>query len=235
MATATSVTSKTTVPKNWSQLVQGSAPTLSTPSTPSTSSSSTVTQSEIVVMKPIIHLTMDITTIKVDVIAQQSNCVSVAGKGLASTLTKVFGVDVYASRKPDQGSRNLAVPESFDEPGTIKIVKARRSSTTNLPYIACLFSQFNVAGPTEHGQKKAFNHGRRGMDKYQDSLQEREKWLSQCLDQLGTWCRRNDIKSIAFPDQLGCGLGGGKWENNLQLIEDFAKKNTYMQVYICKL
>ena len=43
-----------------------------------------------------------------------------------------------------------------------------------------------------------------------------------CLNALG---HRKDLKTLAFPEKIGCGLGGGVWSLYLKLIKDFA--NTF--------
>lgn len=42
--------------------------------------------------------------------------------------------------------------------------------------------------------------------------------LRQCFNSLYTYALRNDIKTIAMPYKIGCGLGGGDWEEVLTLI-----------------
>ena len=38
--------------------------------------------------------------------------------------------------------------------------------------------------------------------------------------------------SIAFPENIGCGRGGGDWETYRTMIERFARKNIHIRVAI---
>ena len=51
--------------------------------------------------------------------------------------------------------------------------------------------------------------------------QERERWFSQCLDELG---QCDHYQNLAFPYKIGCGLAGGNWDHYLTMIRDFAVK-----------
>ncbi len=55
-----------------------------------------------------------------------------------------------------------------------------------------------------------------------DTQQQREGYFLQSLEEIS---RISNIKSIAMPYEIGCGLAGGKWESYLNMLQDFADKN----------
>lgn len=48
-------------------------------------------------------------------------------------------------------------------------------------------------------------------------------------------CVEENIKSVAFPYMIGCGLAGGNWETYLGMITDFQKTYADVSVVIYKL
>jgi O-acetyl-ADP-ribose deacetylase (regulator of RNase III) len=62
-----------------------------------------------------------------------------------------------------------------------------------------------------------------GSPKSQTSLLDssivREGYFNRCLVELS---HMNNIESIAFPKNVGCGLAGGNWTNYLRMLEAFA-------------
>ncbi len=73
-----------------------------------------------------------------------------------------------------------------------------------------------------------------GKPKYDtgiDSREKRKEYFKNCLDQIS---RIKDIKSIAFPYGIACNMGGGKWEDYLAMLENFAQKNPKIKVFVVK-
>lgn len=69
-----------------------------------------------------------------------------------------------------------------------------------------------------------------GKSKYDnDSVKIRLKAFENCLAQISLI---NDLESIAFPYNIGCGLAGGDWDAYLGLIEKFSLTNN---VYLYKV
>lgn len=60
-----------------------------------------------------------------------------------------------------------------------------------------------------------------------DTRQAREKYFINSLKEIS---KISNIQSIAFPYQIGCGLAGGKWENYLNMLQDFADNNPNINV-----
>lgn len=70
-----------------------------------------------------------------------------------------------------------------------------------------------------------------GQSKYQaDSPEKRQLWFSRCLNKIA---QIPDLKSIAFPDHIGCGAAGGNWDIYLAMIRNFAQA-TQAEVVIYK-
>lgn len=53
-----------------------------------------------------------------------------------------------------------------------------------------------------------------------DSSENREIMFQKCLSKIA---QINDLESIAFPKFIGCGLGGGNWDNYYNMINSFSK------------
>jgi O-acetyl-ADP-ribose deacetylase (regulator of RNase III) len=81
-----------------------------------------------------------------------------------------------------------------DVPGTVKI----RGSN---PCIVNLFGQFNPGKPR----------------KTTDTQADRLKWFKQGLDEIG----KLGMESISFPYKIGCGYGGGDWNEYYKALQDF--------------
>lgn len=71
-----------------------------------------------------------------------------------------------------------------------------------------------------------------GSAKYSsDSKEMRELWFKKGLDEIA---KIKGIDSIAFPYLIGCGMAGGKWEIYKGFLDEFAKNNPKIKVYIIK-
>lgn len=146
----------------------------------------------------------DLLDAKEQYIVQQCNCYTVRGHGLSKTIADRYGppADPYTSRRP-MGTRNLAIPEDRDKPGTVRILADR---------VVCLFAQLCPGKP----------HRFASYPNYQmDTTVQRVRWFKQCLEEL----ERLGPTSLAFPWTIGCGLAGGNWFTYRAMIEDFAEKS----------
>ena len=65
-----------------------------------------------------------------------------------------------------------------------------------------------------------------------ESWEQREVWFKECLQYIAEITPK--LKSIAFPDHIGCGLGGGDWSDYQGMIEAFASENSDIEVWICR-
>lgn len=54
-----------------------------------------------------------------------------------------------------------------------------------------------------------------------DGYNARQGYFNRCLNEI---CGIKDIKSIAFPFNIGCGMAGGNWTEYYRMIESFDKR-----------
>jgi O-acetyl-ADP-ribose deacetylase (regulator of RNase III) len=130
-------------------------------------------------------------------IVHQTNCVSPSAAGLAALIFQKWPEsDIYSKRWEFKG-------EVFPghEPGNIVITGDGEKER----YVIHAMGQLYPG--TGHDWSS------------NDSSKIREKYFEQCLEKIAAI---PDMKSIAFPWQIGCGLAGGHWPTYLQLIDQFA-------------
>ena len=91
-----------------------------------------------------------------------------------------------------------------------------------------------------HGQKAATTivsiYGQRYGGKpggKRDSSAAREAYFAQGLDYIKS--QEPGLKSIAFPERIGCGIGGGHWPTYKTMIHEFARDMPGCTVYIVSL
>lgn len=164
----------------------------------------------------------DLTTCDADCIVQQCNCLSIIPHGLAMTIKQKLGVDPYGKRR--RLSNNCAIEEDRGEIGTTTIFRRKNGSPR---YVACLFAQFAPGKPGFF-----FNHITRHC---KDSEENRRQWFIKCLADLSKQLQDlPDIKSIAFPYLIGCGLAGGNWEKYNEMIVKWATQNTQLRIFLVR-
>ena len=83
--------------------------------------------------------------------------------------------------------------------------------------VLSIYGQLNGGGP---GEKP-------------DSAADREAYFKNGLDYIKT--QEPGLKSIAFPEGIGCGIGGGHWPNYKTMIREFARDMPSCTVYIVSL
>lgn len=162
-------------------------------------------------------------------ICQQANCVGTDCKGLSAGIasTLPYGCP-YKTRQrmplPGKGGKLFAAPNSRPSPGTLQW----GFPTTNekLPIVINFFSQWEMGGPEKYNRVPP-------PDGLRDSASQRERWFQACLDELAG-CQ--DLPaSVAFPENIGCGLGGGYWPTYRRMIERFAERRPETSVYVVQL
>ncbi len=90
-----------------------------------------------------------------------------------------------------------------DKPGTIII----RGDGDKQRLVINILGQYYPGKPQEMNAKI-------------DSPKIREQYFYNCLVAIS---KIPDLKSIAFPDHIGCGLADGNWEHYLEMITRFEK------------
>jgi len=147
------------------------------------------------------------------IIVHQVNCLCVKPFGLSNDIfTKYPYADVYSTRRK-MGNKNLSVPEDRGTPGEIIV----REDNTG-PTIVGLFGQLDYGKPG-----KSCYH----TTLLQDNLKLREEWFQTCLTKLKEYLTTNKHKRVAFPNLIGCGLGGGDWNVYKKMLQDFAKNSPF--------
>jgi hypothetical protein len=141
----------------------------------------------------------------VDVVVHQCNCLTTKSHGLSQQIgDKYQWADIYRTRRKENG-RNLAVSQDRGVPGTLRLMK---SPIRDSPHVVCFLSQWD------------FGRGLvRKIPPFTDTRQNRLKWFSECLKQLG----KLPYQTCASPYKIACGLAGGHWPTYLHLIKDFSR------------
>lgn len=162
----------------------------------------------------------DLLTVDAELIAHQINSLAVKAHGLSAAIAKKFPwADRYSQREAMK-DRNLAIPYWRDRPGSIVIL---RPPDDDGPVVACLVGQYDMGLPGRY---------KRLPDSEKDTKVQREIWFKECLGELTWYVGWANIKSVAFPDRIGCGLAGGNWTVYSKMIEDFAQNvpDTVVQI-----
>jgi O-acetyl-ADP-ribose deacetylase (regulator of RNase III) len=141
-------------------------------------------------------------------IVQQSNCITTVGKGLYPEIAAVYPYsDVYSERTTIFSTKHRATPLATDDtrdiPGTCKL--SHPSTDSDGPIVAHLFGQYAVGRSKE---KKALR-----VNYFKDALDDLTIKLT-ALD---------NVKTIAFPYKIGCGMGGGCWKVYCNMLNTWTK------------
>ena len=94
-------------------------------------------------------------------------------------------------------------------PGTVKLFGDKKLKQR---LVLAIFAQLKPGPPSK-----------------KDTTEMRERWFSNALKKISNI---KGIKSIAFPYKIGCGLAQGNWEVYRVKIEEWAKSNPSIDVYI---
>ena len=166
---------------------------------------------------------------RVDAIAQQENCVGCDGRGLADAIAKAlpYGCS-YADRRRMPPANKFAVPADRATPGTIDVRRpppAVFGGGGGRPIVINLFAQWEMGAPGKYNRVSPAPPS--------DGKPARERWFRECLQAISAL--RPPLRSIAFPELIGCGLAGGSWPAYEAMLVEFAAANPQTQVVICKL
>ena len=165
---------------------------------------------------------------RVAAIAQQSNCIGCDGRGLAQAVASKlpYGCS-YADRRCMPPTKKFAVPEDRAVPGTIDVRRppaAVLSGGNRRPIVINMFAQWEMGPPGKYN---------RVQPAPQDSAAARQGWFASCLEAIGLL--NPPVESIAFPEQIGCGLAGGDWRMYEKMITDFAARHPQTRVIIVRM
>jgi O-acetyl-ADP-ribose deacetylase (regulator of RNase III) len=157
-------------------------------------------------------ITGDLLTAPEQYIVHQTNCVTTSGAGLAYYLFNKFPyADVYATRSKEDCNVNTL----RDKPGSIIV----SGDGQDQRYVINLMGQLYPGGSWD--------------DMPEDNEEMRHKFFYNGLLRIA---KLKDLKSIAFPWKIGCGIAGGNWEYYYGVLENFTKyvqeqKGTKVVIY----
>lgn len=69
-----------------------------------------------------------------------------------------------------------------------------------------------------------------GPDRKEDTTEKRLSWFQECLQKIG---EIEDLRSVAFPHMIGCGLARGEWADYEKALTDFASTFPSVRVTVC--
>lgn len=147
----------------------------------------------------------DIFNSNADVIAHQVNALGGFGSGIAKTIKEKF------PRVCEQYKK--AIAEGSLKLGMCQVVRTNPNNEDNR-LIANLCGQYSFG----REEKRYTNY----------------EAIYNALDKLSQYCVSNNIKSVAFPYKMSCGLAKADWNVILAMIESNFK-NTEIIVEIWKL
>jgi hypothetical protein len=134
--------------------------------------------------------------------------------GLAKDLTKLHGfADLHNEGAEGPQDDLLGTARIDTEPSDPKGPHGQKEATTIVSI---------------YGQRYGGKPGKRA-----DSSADREVYFKNGLDDIKR--QVPDLKSIAFPKKIGCGIGGGDWRTYKTMIHEFARDMPGCTVYIVSL
>lgn len=140
------------------------------------------------------------------VILHQTNTKTTRGKGLSKQIFDMYpDANVYKNRHKKS---------MFSTPGTIQLVKTRNKKGEKR-YIINMFGQKYPGKP----------------NRTDDTSEQREIWFRNCLMRVS---KIKNLKAIALPYRIGCGLAGGNWNNHKKILKTFASDNPQIKVVLYK-
>ncbi len=164
----------------------------------------------------ILRVKGDLLDAKVDVILQQTNCLTVRPHGLSETISKKYPyANAYGNRRAIR-NRNLAVPEDRDVPGTVKWFYP----TDQGPIVGCIFGQWQP-GKAGQGYGGAYPCPP-GCDK-RETNEQRLQWFQQGLREITLAIEAfPENAKIGIPFKIGCGLAGGDWNKYEKMLIEWS-------------
>lgn len=96
-------------------------------------------------------------------------------------------------------------------PGTIEL---RGGDATPKRWVCAMYAQYHPGKST----------GKDG-----DTVTARSEWFKQCLERLA---KVKNLRSIAFPRKIGCGLAGGNWATYRAIIDNWVAGLQNIKVYL---
>ena len=157
-------------------------------------------------------------------IVHQCNCLTVYPYGLSKSISDQYPyADIYSFRKK-LGNRNLATEDTRGIPGTIVVAEPPSNGVI----------VFNFLAQYEKGKPLKYQNSSIDATSLLDTSENREKWFASCLSVMEmVGIQKYQIKVLAFPDHIGCGLAGGNWEHYKNMIDEFAVRVRSQGTIVC--
>lgn len=159
----------------------------------------------------------DLLTHPCDLIIHQCNCLTTTPHGLAADIFKLYPETNLYSKRRSLDHKNLAIEEDRGVVGKTVIVGM----------VAAIMGQWRPG--------KCGSRYRHSYPEHPDveTPQRRVMWFQQGLSDLEKQLKQMpEVKIVAFPYRIGCGLAGGDWEMYLAMIADFARLNPQLTIDI---
>lgn len=158
-----------------------------------------------------------------DVLVQQNNCVSRKAHGLSATIAARWpSADPYARRRGGRSGGdalgaewpNTAAVEDRPAMGSVLVLPTEAGS----PRVACLFAQYMPGKPGQFRDPAGLAGTTADT---MDSAEDRLRAFEQCLHELVRV--EPELRSIAVPFRIGCGLAGGSWRAYWDVLDRFSR------------
>lgn len=175
------------------------------------------------------YVHQDLLDADIDIIVQQTNCLTVRAHGLSESISKKYPyANPYKNRK-SLDRKNLTIESDRSVPGTIEWFGSDKG-----PLVCCIYGQYQPGKCTSfYGNAYPFPPG----CKIRETSTMRLEWFKSGLKILLENIRSmfgNQLVTIGFPYKIGCGLAGGLWSDYEKALQDFSKSvpnNICIRIY----
>ena len=175
-----------------------------------------------------------------DFICHQVNCVSMTVAGLAEALASTLPYADPCEGRVASSDRSMATVETRLKPGTMRIRQDESTpvadnevgnAVDSRPVVVEFASQYY---PGKASDRKLPSPKGWYSRREKDSPPARLAWFQQCLGLLSEALESAETAgcTVAFPWGIGCGLGGGKWDEYHRCLREFADKLPHVTVLL---
>mmetsp|Transcript_62631 Transcript_62631/g.183165 ORF Transcript_62631/g.183165 Transcript_62631/m.183165 type:complete len:183 (-) Transcript_62631:114-662(-) len=177
---------------------------------------------------PVQCIVADLLSCDAQFVVHQVSCIHAeAASGLASAVfAKHPEADVYAERRALR-AKGEAIASTISVPGSISVHGDR---------IVNLYGQYIADKPIENPEEEIpalpapLAEAFACNSDVKDTREQRLTWFKQGLREIPK--ELPEVKSIALPKNIGCGIAGGVWAEYEQAISEFSAENPNMEIFI---
>jgi hypothetical protein len=149
---------------------------------------------------------------------QQCCCTCTKPAGLSEVIaTKWPALDPYADREPIGRSRRATL-ETRDKFGSARLIHDEENNVN----LICLYAQYGPGKPKLYEDEE--------VEPLDDGPSKRITMFKKALTKIPSIAPAGS--HLYFPDGIGSGLAGGKWESYLSAIQDFSEAHRDYKVVI---